>query len=430
MKRYQSLIISVCTLAFIGTLSSTFASQDAKSKTQSLVKVQDKEQAKGFSCWVTAVEPKQLTSEVRKGLDWIVKQQHNNGGWGQGDESQIMGRGMANLAGKPNVADSCAAILALIRSGSTPSEGSYAEPIRRGLEYLFSEIEASDEKSLSITSVKGTRVQGKLGQFIDTFMAPLILSEAKGHMPDDAGEKRLFAALDKVLNKIEINQKEDGTWNNQGWAPVLAQSMAAKGMNRAAQVGFDVNIEVLARSEEQARKQVDGDGGGLRGAGSAGVALYAGAANLSTLQDSSNRNAQREGDLRKIVKESKDDSKVKEAMNELARFDLAEIARDKVQRTIVDKLDDKQFIAGFGSNGGEEFLSYMNIGESLVVKGGNDWTKWDTSMTENLNRIQNNDGSWSGHHCITGKTFCTSTALLTLMVDRTPVPADALTKAE
>ncbi len=428
MKRYQSLILSVCTLAFIGSISGTFAAQDVLSKPQS--QPQAKDEPKGVDCWVTAVEPKALSSDVIEGLEWIVKQQHNNGGWGQGDESQNMGRGMANLAGKPNVADTCAALLALIRSGSTPSQGSYAEPIRRGLEFLFSEIEASDEKSLSITSVNGTRVQRKLGQHIDTFMAPLVLTEAKGHMPDEAGEKRLFAALDKVLNKIEINQKEDGTWNNQGWAPVLAQSMAAKGLSRAGQVGFKVNEAVLAKSEEQARKQVDGDGGGLTGAGSAGVALYAGAANLSTLQDSSNRNAQRADELRTIVKESKDDSKRKDAQSELDRFVYAEEARDKVQQTIITRLEDKRFIAGFGSNGGEEFLSYMNIGESLVVKGGNDWVKWDASMTENLNRIQNADGSWSGHHCITGKTFCTSTALLTLMADRTPVPADALTKAE
>jgi hypothetical protein len=43
-------------------------------------------------------------------------------------------------------------------------------------------------------------------------------------------------------------------------------------------------------------------------------------------------------------------------------------------------------------------------------------------MTENINRVQNKDGSWSGHHCITGRTFCTGTALLVLMADRAPIP--------
>ena len=43
-------------------------------------------------------------------------------------------------------------------------------------------------------------------------------------------------------------------------------------------------------------------------------------------------------------------------------------------------------------------------------------------MTENLERVQNADGCWSGHHCITGRTFCTATALLVLMADRAPRP--------
>ncbi len=46
-------------------------------------------------------------------------------------------------------------------------------------------------------------------------------------------------------------------------------------------------------------------------------------------------------------------------------------------------------------------------------------------MTANLERVQNQDGSWSGQHCITGRSFGTSTALLVLMADRTPVPVSA-----
>ena len=60
----------------------------------------------------------------------------------------------------------------------------------------------------------------------------------------------------------------------------------------------------------------------------------------------------------------------------------------------------------------------MNISETLVVKGGPEWEKWDKRMTENLSSIQNKDGSWTGHHCITGRTFCTAAALLVLMADR------------
>ena len=44
------------------------------------------------------------------------------------------------------------------------------------------------------------------------------------------------------------------------------------------------------------------------------------------------------------------------------------------------------------------------------------------SMAQNLTRIQNGDGSWTGHHCITGRTFCTAAALLVLTADRAPFP--------
>jgi hypothetical protein len=45
-----------------------------------------------------------------------------------------------------------------------------------------------------------------------------------------------------------------------------------------------------------------------------------------------------------------------------------------------------------------------------------------------LTRVQNKEGSWSGFHCIIGKTFCTSAALLTLMADRAPVHVTAKVK--
>jgi len=92
-------------------------------------------------------------------------------------------------------------------------------------------------------------------------------------------------------------------------------------------------------------------------------------------------------------------------------------------------VNDKDFVNGFGSNGGEVFLSYLNIGEAMVIHGDAKFSEWDSKMTENLVRVQNDDGSWSGHHCITGKTFCTSAALMVLMVDRTTTPVmDAVKK--
>src|SRR5262249_15006755 len=56
---------------------------------------------------------------------------------------------------------------------------------------------------------------------------------------------------------------------------------------------------------------------------------------------------------------------------------------------------------GFGSNGGEEFMSYLMTGEGMLMQGGDSWKKWYDMITGKLVNIQNNDGSWNGHHCIT-----------------------------
>ena len=42
-------------------------------------------------CWGFAVEPKPLSEQVLKGLNWLIKNQHPNGGWSQGEESSNMG---------------------------------------------------------------------------------------------------------------------------------------------------------------------------------------------------------------------------------------------------------------------------------------------------------------------------------------------------
>jgi hypothetical protein len=378
--------------------------------------------------WAPAVDPKPLSEKVKQGLKWLVEHQLKNGGWGQGEESANMGGG-AQMKDIPSVADTCVAALALVRAGNTPSKGDYAQNVLDAVKFVCGQIEESDQDSLYITPTRGTRVQSKLGPCIDTFMAAMLLPEVKGQMPEEQSNQRVAAALDKVLAKIQKNQRQDGTWGGEGWATTIQQGMAVKGLNRAAQSGAIVDEKVRARAEVQARESFDKSSGKFKEDGSAGVQLYSAGSNLGQVAESVKTNKQLQPKLEQQVASSSTPAAVKaEARATLDRFKSAEKDLADAQTAVVARLDDKQFIAGFGSNGGEEFLSYMNIGESLVVKGGVVWKSWDKSITENLNRVQNNDGSWSGHHCITGRTFCTSAALLVVMVDRSPVPVAAKMK--
>ena len=85
------------------------------------------------------------------------------------------------------------------------------------------------------------------------------------------------------------------------------------------------------------------------------------------------------------------------------------------------QLSDSRFVTGFGSIGGEEFFSYLNIGDSLHRTGGPEWEKWNADMRAKILKIQNEDGTWAGHHCITGRVAVTSAAILLLLADREPV---------
>ncbi len=389
--------------------------------------------------------PQANSEEVEKGLAWLIRNQLKNGAWGQGDESSEMGAGMATIRDTPNVADTCMALMTLCHSGSSPVAGNYRNNIIAAVSFVCDQIEAADDQSLSITTLTGTRTQMKLGQYIDTFMAAQALAEMRGKMDNAQGNQRVEAALKKVLHKMEINQKSNGQWaDGGGWAPTLAQAQAAKAANIAVQNGaqFDEikrqNAQEFARADIRAAAQsinggvaTDGmfagsvstvGGGAIAGAGggNAGVPLYSAAGDIAAMQASANSNLQMRSQLESVVNSPTTAPSQRDAASKKIR-DIEDNDKDlaDAQHIVVQRMRDPRFADGFGSNGGEEFLSYLNIGESLFQKGGNDWKTWSQAMTANLDRVQNDDGSWSGQHCITGRTFCTAAAIQVLCIDHT-----------
>ena len=156
----------------------------------------------------------------------------------------------------------------------------------------------------------------------------------------------------------------------------------------------------------------------------AGVPVYFSSNQMAGLQEALNTAKAAEKKSRDVLADKNAPKGDKDrAKSELERLGKLQEAQKSAVAGLAGQLNDKQFVQGFGSNGGEEFLSYLNISETLVATGGAEWQKWDKSVTENLNRIQNQDGSWSGQHCITGRTICTAAALMVLLADRTPIPA-------
>jgi hypothetical protein len=92
---------------------------------------------------------------------------------------------------------------------------------------------------------------------------------------------------------------------------------------------------------------------------------------------------------------------------------------DAYQRnqTAMAMLRSDAVLEGFGSNGGEEYLSYMMTSESLFLTDRNEYAAWHRKMAGRLASIQNANGSWSGHHCITSPVFCTAAVVLMLTTE-------------
>jgi hypothetical protein len=98
-----------------------------------------------------------------------------------------------------------------------------------------------------------------------------------------------------------------------------------------------------------------------------------------------------------------------EAIKSETSYNVFESAKKTAQRSDV--------MSGFGNNGGEEFLSFLQTGEGLVIAKDDSWRNWYDDISGKMVKIQNQDGSWNGHHCITSPVFCTATCLLILSIE-------------
>jgi Prenyltransferase and squalene oxidase repeat len=398
-----------------------------------VAKVDAKEEGKSPA----PAEPRSAEDALKKGIEYLLKQQQPDGGWGQGggwrqDLNKTGGRVDDKKAEDPSdVGNTCVSLMALVRNGDTSAKGDHKDSAAKAFDFICRYVEKADEDSIYVTPVRDTQLQVKIGAYVDTFLAGWVLSELKSNLPDEDAEKRRAAALDKVVRKIEKNQKTDGTFaGNTGWAAVLSQGLCSKALNGAARSGANVSQQVLEKDKEGNLAGLDVAKGAFTAPASptaepssAGVSLYRETAKLGGLWEKSRTNDQLRQKAEKVLADKDAPAPKKaEAQQQLDSFAQDQKAAQAATKAVAGNLNNAKYVAGFGNNGGEEFLSYLNLTESLRDQGGKEWDEWKPKVKMTVSGAQNEDGSWAGHHCITGRTFCTSTALLALLAEKTPVP--------
>lgn len=311
----------------------------------------------------------QSEKAIRRGTDWMLKTMNRDGGCG------------VDIGQPPDIGCSSMVGLALLSMGNTPIEGPRAQEVRQIISYLLRVVE--NMPADDITSVTGTQLQNKIGRHAHSFFAATFLSQVLGEGYDI---EPVRVALKRVVTAIVNSQQASGNWGDQSWAPMLGTVMGWVSLRAADAVGLKVG-----KSPETTANHIIQTMGGTLNEGSWMHTLYKNATGVRVLFAMGRDNE-----------------------------DVAKKAFKGVEDLV------KRDNTAFSQAGGEEYLAFHLITETMLQKGGDDWKAWFPVIRDKIIAVQNSDGSWTGHHCITSRTFCTAAAILVLSSPNRYLPISQL----
>ncbi|MEZ4803647.1 MAG: hypothetical protein R2797_12820 [Gelidibacter sp.] len=355
---------------------------------------------------------------INHGLVWLSKAQLKNGGYGSGSYSN---QGEMNPhAVNADPATTSMVAMAILRSGSSLTAGIYKEQLQKALEFLLHQVEGVSKDDLYITSETGTQIQTKLGANIDAVLTAQFFSNILKEPLDERTKKRVEKCLDVCVDKIQRATDTDGKMKGAGWAGVLQSGLATSALESAKSVGATLDEVVITSQKNYLKGNYDEKSASVKTTDGAGVILYS----VSNSARGSAKDARR---AKELISKAKKEGKLKEddkvTVENLLNIGVSEgeaiayTSSYNVYNASKQQAQKNDVMQGFGNNGGEEFLSFLQTGESMVVNDDNDWKTWYDNISGRLMKIQNEDGSWNGHHCITSPVFCTATSLLILSIE-------------
>lgn len=296
---------------------------------------------------------------VRRGDEWLMKTMHRDGGCGV-DIGQPGDIGCSAMVG-----------LALLAQGNTPVEGPRSREVQRIVSFILRATEVMPQDD--ITSMQGTQLQNKIGRHAHSFFAALFLAEVIGEGWDT---EPVRDGLKKIVAAIVGSQTADGHWGAQSWAPTLGTVMGWVSLRASHYAGMKVGS-----SPDLTAKHL--------------------------VQQMTTNLAQHQGSWMHTLYKNATGIRVLYALG----MDKEPIAK-KALKDVEDLV--KKDNTAFSQAGGEEYLAFHLITETMLQKGGSDWGAWFPTVRDKIVGVQNSDGSWTGHHCITSRTFCTAAAILVL----------------
>jgi len=311
------------------------------------------------------VRPELVTPEaeraIHKGLEFLARTQSRAGAW------------HARGTGYPTAMTSLAG-LALMASGSTPTEGPYAANVRRAVNYVLGC--ANRNGLIARIEEDGGRPMHGHG------FAMLFLAEAYGMESEPELQRRIRRALQRAVRLTARSQSRDGGWlytpdaNGDEGSVTVTQ---IQGLRAARNAGIKVPKSTIDRAVAYIAKCANPDGGisySLRNRGSSRPAITAAA--VATLYNAG------EYDHPVAIK----------ALNYL--------------KTRLD--DPKQSRLWMG----HAFYTLLYASQAMYLSSEANWASFFPKRRDQLIKQQRDDGSWMGDHV--GEAYGTAIALLVLQL--------------
>lgn len=360
-----------------------------------------------------------VDNSLKKALAWISKEQLTDGGWSA--NTSFNNKNLSNKNIKSDPATTAMVSMAILRCGSTPNNGEYMKEIEKSTNFLIECVENSNPDILNITEITGTQPQYKLGQNIDVILTSQYFTNLLPIYQNLPSKKnQLLKCIAICVKKIQKSQKQNGSFTGSGWAGVLQSSFANNALETANSIGIEVDSIVLEKSRMYQKNNFDADQNKAVTTDGAGIILY-------SVSSSGRASAKEANEAKKYIEKAKKSGLVKEnetITNEtLEKAGLSKSEALKYSTAYKVNLNASKLAAqdnimqGFGNNGGEEFISFLQTGEGLIISRDKAWKNWFDNVSGKLLSIQENEGHWQGHHCITSPVFCTATCLLILSIN-------------
>lgn len=305
---------------------------------------------------------------VRRGLEWLAKQQQRNGSFGQGGEGFGAVSGITALSG-----------VAFMASGNLPGRGLYGDNVQRAADYL---VGSAQESGLLAAETAH-------GVMYSHGFAALFLAEVYGMTPDEQVKEK----LQRAIRLIQKSQNPQGGWR---YMPVpvdadisvtICQVMA---LRAARDAGIKVEKETIDRAIEYVRKCQNADGGfsymiGMSGRGEGGSAFPRSAAGVAALYYA----GVFEGD------------ELTRGLKYLSQF-----APGKG--------------GGAGNIGGHYYYGHYYAVQAMFLAGGDNWKTWYPAVRDELIRRQDRaTGRWTGE---INDEYATACALIILQMPNRYLP--------